>query len=272
MPLYMDRHEPEPGVEITAAALADAHKRDVEIQANYGVRYISYWFDPQMQHVFCLVEAPNKDAAEAVHRDAHGLLASKIMEVDPGIVEQFLGRIEEAPVGQPRVASGLRTILVTDIEGSTSLVQRLGDDVAIRMIREHEGIIGACLRKANGRMVKGLGDGVLASFESIVRALDCTLDIQEQLEERNEASDQPIRVRVGLSAGEPVSENDDLYGSAVTLASRICAVCQPGGILATSAVRDIAAGKGFRWDDGGEVALKGFEDPVHLYSLIGRSV
>jgi class 3 adenylate cyclase len=267
----MDRHDPEPGVEITAAALADAHKRDVEIQANYGVRYISYWFDPQMQHVFCLVEAPNKDAAEAVHRDAHGLLASKIMEVDPGVVEQFLGGIEEAPVGEPRVASGLRTILVTDIEGSTELVQRLGDDVAIRIIREHEGIIGDCLRKANGRMVKGLGDGVLASFESIVRALDCTLDIQERFDERNESSDQPIRLRVGLSAGEPVSENDDLYGSAVTLAARICAACEPGGILASSAVRDLTIGKGFRWDGGGEVTLKGFEDPMRLYSLTGRS-
>lgn len=224
-----------------------------------------------MQHVFCLVEAPNKDAAEAVHRDAHGLLASKIMEVDPRVVEQFLGRIEEAPVGEPRVASGLRTILVTDMEGSTSLVQRLGDDVAIRMIREHEGIIGACLRRANGRMVKGLGDGVLACFESIVRALDCTLEIQQRLVERNESSDQPIYVRVGLSAGEPVSENDDLYGSAVTLASRVCGVCQPGAILATSAVRDIALGKGFQWDDKGEVTLKGFEDPMHLYSLTGRT-
>jgi class 3 adenylate cyclase len=267
----MDRHDSEPGVEITAAALADAHKSDVEIQANYGVRYISYWFDPKMQHVFCLVEAPSRDAAEAVHRDAHGLLASKIMEVDPGVVEQFLGRIEEAPIGEPRVASGLRIILVTDIEGSTSLVQRLGDDVAIRIIREHEGIIGGCIRKANGRMVKGLGDGVLASFESIVRALDCTLDIQGQIEERNDSSDHPIRVRVGLSAGEPVSENDDLYGSAVTLASRICSVCEPGGILATSAVRDLSFGKGFRWDPKGEEVLKGFDDPVGLYSLAGRS-
>ncbi|HLF69441.1 MAG TPA: adenylate/guanylate cyclase domain-containing protein, partial [Actinomycetota bacterium] len=209
--------------------------------------------------------------AEAVHRDAHGMLASKIMEVDPNVVEQFLGRIEEAPIGEPRAASGLRTILVTDIEGSTSMVQELGDDAAIRVIREHEGIIGACLRRANGRMVKGLGDGVLASFDSIVRALECTLDIRERLHERNQTSDQPLRVRVGLSAGEPVSENDDLYGSAVTMASRICAVCRPGAILTSSTVRDLALGKGFSWDDQGQVTLKGFDDPVHVYSLTGRS-
>jgi len=82
MPLYMDQHEHVEG--LTAEAVAGAHEKDLEIQKQYGVKYHRYWFNEQAGAVFCLVEAPSKEAAEAVHREAHGLVADEITEVEEG--------------------------------------------------------------------------------------------------------------------------------------------------------------------------------------------
>ena len=82
MSLYMDIHHKVNG--LTAEAVAEAHSRDLEVQEKYGVKYLQYWYDEDTGRVFCLVEAPSKEAAEAVHREAHGLLADEITEVKEG--------------------------------------------------------------------------------------------------------------------------------------------------------------------------------------------
>ena len=82
MPLYMDVHHHVEG--LTAEAVEGAHQRDIEVQEKYGVKYLKYWFDESTGKVFCLVEAPSKEAAEAVHREAHGLVADEITEVQEG--------------------------------------------------------------------------------------------------------------------------------------------------------------------------------------------
>ena len=79
MPLYMDIHKKVDGA--TADAVADAHAKDVEVQAKYGVTYQKYWIDESSGTIFCLVDAPNKEAAERVHREAHGLVADELHEV-----------------------------------------------------------------------------------------------------------------------------------------------------------------------------------------------
>ena len=82
MPLFMDIHKHVPG--LTAEAVAGAHAKDVEVQEKHGVKYIRYWFDDKAGKVFCLVDAPSKEAAAAVHREAHWLLADEIIEVKEG--------------------------------------------------------------------------------------------------------------------------------------------------------------------------------------------
>jgi len=82
-----------------------------------------------------------------------------------------------------------------------------------------------------------------------------------------EHPEMPLRVRIGLNAGEPVVEDQDLFGTAVQLAARICAHAEPGQIVVPTVVRELAAGKGFLLADLGEVALRGFEDPVRLYEV-----
>jgi hypothetical protein len=82
MPLFMDHHKHVEG--LTADAVAGAHEKDLQIQGEYGVEYHRYWFNEETGEVFCLVEAPDKEAAEAVHREAHGLVADAITEVEEG--------------------------------------------------------------------------------------------------------------------------------------------------------------------------------------------
>jgi Protein of unknown function (DUF4242) len=84
MPLFMDHHRGVDG--LTAEAVAEAHRKDEEIQDEYGVKYLKYWFNEDTGEVFCLADAPNKEAAEAVHRGAHGLMADEITEVEEGAV------------------------------------------------------------------------------------------------------------------------------------------------------------------------------------------
>jgi hypothetical protein len=83
MPLFMDHHHKVDG--LTAEAVAGAHQRDLEVQAKHGVSYLKYWFDEGSGKVFCLVDAPSKEAAAAVHQEAHGLLAEEIIEVQEGV-------------------------------------------------------------------------------------------------------------------------------------------------------------------------------------------
>jgi class 3 adenylate cyclase len=167
-----------------------------------------------------------------------------------------------------------RTVLFTDVEGSTALTQRLGDATAREVLREHERIVREALKSHGGSEVKALGDGFMASFSSATRALECAVAIQKQIETWNTARPEPvegrsehIRVRIGLNAGEPIAEAADLFGTAVNLAARIAAQAKGGEILIANVVRELAAGKGFSFADRGETALRGFEQPVRLYEV-----
>jgi len=205
----------------------------------------------------------------------------------PALIDEFLGEGEHTATA-PRETGAFRTILFTDIEGSTAMTQRLGDARAREVLREHERITREALRTHGGSEVKTMGDGFMASFGSAVKALECAIAVQQAFEERNaslpahpEALEgraehhAPIKVRIGLNAGEPIAEDDpdgrgDLFGTAVIRAARIAALAQGGEILAANVVRELAEGKGFMFGDRGEVALRGFDDPVRLFEVRWR--
>jgi class 3 adenylate cyclase len=184
-------------------------------------------------------------------------------------LEEFLGEGEEAVAAA--APSGLVTILFTDVEGSTALTQRLGDAKAQEILRTHNTIVRGALRAHSGSEIKHTGDGIMASFTSASRALECAIAIQRAFAQHNESNpDMPIRVRIGLNAGEPVAEEEDLFGTAVQLAARIAAKAEGGEVLASDVVRQLAMGKGFLFSDRGDVALRGFEDPVRLFEVRWR--
>jgi class 3 adenylate cyclase len=190
------------------------------------------------------------------------------MEAVLAAIDEFLGEGEE-PAAQA-TPSALVTILFTDMEGSTTLTQRLGDAKAQEVLRTHNAIVRDALKAHSGSEIKHTGDGIMASFTSASRALECAIAIQRAFAQHNQTAEEPIRVRIGLNAGEPVAEEEDLFGTAVQLAARICAHGEPGEILAPIVVRELAAGKGFLFSDRGDVTLRGFEDPVRLYEVRWR--
>ena len=186
--------------------------------------------------------------------------------------DEFLGDSEPPPArAEPVAASGLCTILFTDVEGSTALTERLGDAKARQVLRNHERITREALRAHGGAEVKAMGDGFMASFSSATRALECAIAMQRAFAAHDdEHTETPIRVRIGLNAGEPIAEEEDLFGTAVNMAARVAAKAEGGEILASDVVRQLVAGKGFLFSDRGDVILRGFEDPVRLYEVRWR--
>jgi len=212
------------------------------------------------------------------------MLPDEIIEVEKTLVQAFLGSAEESddvepakvleldwddipagPGGQPVFDTALRTILFTDLEGSTEMTQKLGDEAAHRLVQEHHAVVRGALRDHRGNEVKTIGDGFMVSFISPRHAVDCAIAIQRRLREQTQEPGYIMRLRAGLSVGEPVEEKQDFYGAAVQLAARACAHAQPEQILASSAVRDLCIGKMFSFIDVGAVPLKGFAEPVQLY-------
>jgi class 3 adenylate cyclase len=270
----MDIHELPEGT--TAEDVAKAHAKDVETQRKYGVEYRKYWVNESGRKVFCLAHAPNAEAAACVHREAHGLLAEKIIEVEPDVAEVFLGGTETNPAGavlMPGGAAderdpGIRTILFTDIVDSTALTQLMGDEAAMDLLDLHNTVVRNALADLGGREVKHTGDGIMASFVSAAAAVKCAAQIQQELSKHeHEQPKRAIRVRIGAAAGEPVEHHDDLFGSTVQLAARLCAHASPEQILVSNAIAELCLGKGFSFQDVGEVALKGFDRPVRAHAV-----
>jgi class 3 adenylate cyclase/pimeloyl-ACP methyl ester carboxylesterase len=180
-------------------------------------------------------------------------------------------RLNHSHAGGHEATPSFRTIMFTDMEESTALTQRLGDVRAQGLVRLHNDIVETALRRHGGTRVKHTGDGIMASFPTSSAAVEASVDIQRAFAARNETTtDDYVAIRIGINAGEPVAEGDDLFGTAVQLASRVCTKAEAGEILTTDVVRQLVAGKGLLFSDRGEEALRGFEDPVRLYEVRWR--
>jgi class 3 adenylate cyclase len=271
----MDIHELPEGT--TADDVAKAHVADLEAQEKYGVQYLKYWVNESCGKVFCLVDAPNPEAANRCHREAHGLVAQKIIELQPELADGFLGRdIQTDAAGAVLLPGGaaderdpgIRTILFTDIVESTTLTQTLGDEAALALFDVHNMVVRDALTNQGGREVKHTGDGIMASFVSAAAAVKCATQIQRDLAKHaDNQRDQPLKVRIGAAAGEPVEQHHDLFGCTVQLAARLCSHASPEQILVSNVIAELCLGKGFAFQDVGEVVLKGFDRPVRAHAV-----
>jgi adenylate cyclase len=171
--------------------------------------------------------------------------------------------VEEPAPGR----SPFRTILFTDLVGHAEMMSRLGDAKGRDVLREHERITRDVLKANGGAEVKTMGDGFMASFGSVTKAVECAVALQRAFAERE---GEPLNARVGLNAGEPIEEDGDLFGATVILASRIAAKAVGGEILVADTVRGLCSGKGFLFSDRGEFVAKGFEEPVRVYEVSWR--
>ncbi|MCI0818127.1 MAG: hypothetical protein J4O14_07645 [Chloroflexi bacterium] len=185
-------------------------------------------------------------------------------------IDEFLGTGAE-PTGETAERDGaVATVLFTDLVAHTEMMSRLGDERGRDVLREHERITRDLLAANGGKEVKTMGDGFMASFTSVTKAVACAVALQKAFAERNESADEPLHVRVGLNAGEPIEEDGDLFGATVILASRLAAKADGGEILVSDVVRGLCSGKGFLFADRGEFVAKGFEEPVRIYEVSWR--
>ena len=266
MPLYIDVHT-VPGA--TAEDLKKAHQADLAIQKKYGVDYRKYWLNEKCGKVFCLVDAPNAEAAERVHREAHGLTAEKIIEIDPDMADSFLGGVGTDAAGAAILPgdggrdNAVRSVMFTDIVGSTELAQRLGDNIAFELVTTHDAIVRAAVAEHHGRVIKHTGDGIMAVFVSPVSAVKAACKIQTAVSALKPEPGRPdFKVRIGAAAGEPIERDNDFFGSTVNLAARLCAQADPGGVLVSTGIAELCLGKGMKFAGLREVKLKGFDEPV----------
>ena len=262
----MDRHD---GVELSPEEMAVAHSRDLEVQARYDVEYHTYWYDPTEGTVFCLIEGPTREAVDAVHREAHAASASTIIELPAGMpLELLLGNLPDQPEDRATITPATRAIMFTDMCGSVAQTHQLGDDGHMSLLREHDLIVRHALAVHHGREVKHTGDGMMASFTSVASAVASAVEVQRDIHRRNEGASTALEVSIGISAGEPVTDdNEDLFGAAVQLAARLCSAATPGAIVASVAVRELCIGKPFDFRDNGRLQLKGLPEPTQSYSV-----
>ena len=269
MPIYMDRHFVEGA---TQHAISNAHEMDLEIQDKHEIQFMTYWFDEARCTAFCLVDAPNKTAIQNAHNEAHGMVPHEIIEVDPMIVEAFLGRVKDpAPVdksGKAPIDGAFRVIMFTDLQDSTLMTTKFGDAKALHLLHIHNALTRNALRDYRGNEVKHTGDGIMASFVSVSDGVECAIAIQKAFDVHNRANpESTLYLRIGLSAGEPIEEHGDIFGNAVQLAARLCDHAEPCQILAAQVVQDQCKDVAVPFSGMGEITPKGFGQAVQVYEV-----
>ena len=265
----MDRHD---GVDLTPEEMAIAHQRDLDVQARYDVQYHTYWYDRDAGTAFCLMEGPNRDAVDAVHREAHDASASAIIELPHGMpLEHLFGALPNQSDDRATITPAIRAIMFTDMCGSVAQTHQLGDDGHMTFVREHDRVVRYWLVVHHGREVKHTGDGIMAAFTSVASAVACAVDVQRGVRARHDEGLNGLEVSIGISAGEPVTnDHDDLFGAAVQLAARLCGAAAAGDIIVSVAVRELCIGKPFEFSDNGRLQLKGLPEPAQSYSVTWR--
>lgn len=190
-------------------------------------------------------------------------ITTGIRQLLPAVAREILSLL---PPADPKAAADI-TILFTDIDGYTSITERLGDQASQAVLRAHNHIVRHGLAANGGREVKHTGDGIMAFFPCAARAVECALAIQDAITVYNERRKdaEPLRVAVGLNAGSPIREDGDLYGRAVIVAARAVDLAAGGEIVVTDVVRQLATGQGLRFEPLPGADLEGLTDTPALY-------
>ena len=227
---------------MSAVDVADAHAKDLEVQDQYGVKFLTYWFDQARGTGFCLIDAPDKATALRVHGESHGEVATDIISVDLSAVEAFLGRISDpagrTPDAAPNVDSAFRAVIFTDIVDSTAMTARLGDPDRSKwcapMMQWSGGPSGMSTDVRSSTQETASWRPATTSFRLLCAAVPSR--------KRSRTSIATVwnsfRCEIGVHSGEPVQDGNDIFGAAVQMSARICAYAAPGTVVVSDAVRE----------------------------------
>ena len=177
--------------------------------------------------------------------------------------------VERPDLRSHAAPDGTVTIVFSDIDGSTAMIERLGDQRWLELLHSHNAIVREQVVSHGGFEVKSQGDGFMLAFQSARRALQCAVDIQRAFAKRNETADEPIRVRIGLHSGEVIREADDFFGKNVVLAARIANKARGSEILASSRLKELTESAGdITFGEGREVDLKGLSGLHQVFQVV----
>lgn len=270
MPIYMDVHI-VPGVK--ARNVAEAHRQDLLHQEEYGCKCMTYWIDESRESIFCLIDAPDKDAVKEMHHKAHGLIPHKIIEVSSNVVQSFLGRIydpEEAEISNDglKVFSepSYRILLVTKTTDPVLLQYQLGIEKANELLKEHNTIIRRNLVQCGGTEVEHAGTGFIISFSSAAKAISCALAIQNDLPV---SSADTIGFKMSINGGEPIEKSNNLFGDAIQLARYMFAIPKDFKLTVASSVKELALKDHFQNKENNFLSLSP-QDEALLESLFNK--
>jgi AraC-like DNA-binding protein len=239
MPIYMDRHDIFD--DVTAAQVAELHQQDLKVQDQFCCRGMTYWFDPQRSTAFCLIEAPDIAAVTAMHNHAHGQVPNRIIEVSPALVEAFLGRIEDPEktgadalnvIDEP----AFRIFMLVALK-LPSTVQRISERAGHQLEQFNQTVRNIFLT-SGGKLVRQHDHHLIISFTSVANAVKSAFEIQSQFEKSKTQLGDGASLKIGLSAGEPVTDKPALFEDAIRLVERMCRIVK-GEIILSSEVKEL---------------------------------
>lgn len=183
-------------------------------------------------------------------------------------VLDFLANGEHTRKTSPLDLGVAATYLFLDLDGCDALKRRLGKEAVQRHLTGHYKAIRDAIESYNGTQLKETGTGIGATFYSASRAVGCALHIQHSIAKRNAVNlEDAVKVRIGLNPGERIRGGSHLYSASAQVARQICELAEPGQVLVSDVVRQLVAGKGFKFEAVGLKTLKGLDEPVELYKL-----
>ena len=240
MPIYMDRHDvPE---SVTAENLAELHQQDLKVQNQFGCRGLTYWWDDKRKIAFCLIEAPDATCIREMHNHAHGQVPHSVIEVDPNIVESFLGRIgdpERAKDTKLNIINdpAFRTIMIISIK-RISLIK--SDSAQVKdLLKNFNKSVRKIMNAYEGNSVQQGDDQHLVSFKSVTKAVQAASAIQLLDKEFSKHKMKgEVFLKIGLSAGSPVTTKQLIFEDTIKLAERLCDIVK-GEIIVSAEVKDL---------------------------------
>lgn len=229
----------------------------------------------KMADTFCnsvdqyLEEPKYKDMYQTGHESLK-LYMRDSDSVGPSVAKAMADWSEKPAPAQPAAGKALHALMFTDIVNSTQITQQLGDHGAQQMVHTHNQIVRTALLNNYGKEVKHMGDGIMAVFPSSATAVQAGIEIQKNMANHNARGELVFQIRIGINAGEAITEENDLFGTVVQLAARVCGAAKGDEILVSSAVRDTYVGKRAQFTSRGAKEMKGFAEPIEVFAVTER--
>ena len=239
----MDYHK---DLSLSIEDVKKAHIADEAVQSKYGVIYHQFWVNEQDGTVFCLMEGPDKEACAAVHREAHGGVACSIVEVAAGFYKLLMGNGQMVEQGHVKHSDGtpdraIRNILLLNVQGVTTVTRSI-DYRSMNIPVPAKELAMSIISSFGGRKVSWLHDDSLVSvFDSAQEAVKCAAHLSQRFLDQKtvrENDEWNIVFRMGLAAGQPLTERGELFSETITLARRLCNVANANEVVLSPAIQD----------------------------------